>query len=175
MKKEPTAAETGYAELLTITEAAGMLRCHPNTIRAWLRRGRIKPVLMGDEHVTMVKKEDIQALRKPLEHVGVIVREDQSAFPVVGIGASSGNSVNYTLAVPAGASNLAFTMSGGTGDADMYVKFGSAPTDSSYDCRPYKTGSNETCEVTLAQPAPIGVMVNGYSSSSTFQLVGKKL
>lgn len=63
----------------------------------------------------------------------------------------------------------------GTGDADLYIKVGSEPTMSSYDCRPYKAGSNETCEVTLAQPAPIGVMVNGYSSSSTFELVGKKL
>ena len=56
---------------------------------------------------------------------------------VTGINQTSGNSVNYTLVVPAGATNLTFTMSGGTGDADMYVKFGSAPTDSSYDCRPY--------------------------------------
>ena len=63
----------------------------------------------------------------------------------------------------------------GTGDADLYVKIGSEPSMTSYDCRPYKSGSNETCEVTLAQPAPIGVMVNGYSSSSTFELVGKKL
>jgi hypothetical protein len=63
----------------------------------------------------------------------------------------------------------------GTGDADLYVKVGREPTMSSYDCRPYKTGSSETCEVTLAQPSTIGVMVNGYSASSTFKLVGKKL
>ena len=63
---------------------------------------------------------------------------------VTGINATAGNSVNYTLVVPSGASNLTFTMSGGTGDADMYVKFGSAPTDSSYDCRPYKSGNAET-------------------------------
>ncbi len=63
----------------------------------------------------------------------------------------------------------------GTGDADLYVKVGREPSMTSYDCRPYKTGSSETCEVTLAQPAPIGIMVNGYSASSTFKLVGKKL
>ena len=63
----------------------------------------------------------------------------------------------------------------GTGDADLYVKVGREPSLSSYDCRPYKTGSNETCKVTLAQPATIGVMVNGYSTNSTFKLVGKKL
>ena len=36
----------------------------------------------------------------------------------------------YTLAVPAGATGLTFNLSGGTGDADMYVKFGSEPNSS---------------------------------------------
>jgi len=68
-----------------------------------------------------------------------------------------------------------FTITG-TNDADLYVRVGSAPTLTQYDCRPYKTGSNESCRVTLAQPAPIHVMVRGYSSTtSTFNLVGKKL
>src|SRR5262249_16245434 len=74
-----------------------------------------------------------------------------------------------TPTLAAGTYQFAMT---GTGDADLYVKIGAAPSTSSYDCRPYKTGSNETCKVTLAQPAPIGVMVNGYASSSTFKLVG---
>jgi hypothetical protein len=64
----------------------------------------------------------------------------------------------------------------GTGDADLYVRIGSAPTTTTYDCRPYKTGSNETCEVNLAQPAPIHVMVRGYANAtSKFELRGKKL
>ena len=39
------------------------------------------------------------------------------------------------------------------GDADLYVRRGSEPTLSTYDCRPYKSGSNETCAITLAAPA----------------------
>src|SRR5690606_36698 len=70
---------------------------------------------------------------------------------VTGLSASTGSDVVYTLQVPAGATNLTFTSSGGTGDADMYVKFGSTPTDSSYDCRPYKSGNAESC--TYASPA----------------------
>jgi len=71
------------------------------------------------------------------------------------------------------AGTYAFEMTG-TKDADLYVRIGSAPTTSSYDCRPYKSGSNESCEVTLAQPAPIHVMVRGYASgTSTFELVGR--
>jgi len=49
------------------------------------------------------------------------------------------------MEVSAGATNVQFVMSGGTGDADLYVKFGSAPTDSSFDCRPSKSGNAETC------------------------------
>ena len=69
-----------------------------------------------------------------------------------------------------------FAMTGTGGDADLYVKIGREPTATSFDCRPYKTGSNETCEVTLAQPAPIFVQVRGYAAgTSSFKLVGKKI
>ena len=63
----------------------------------------------------------------------------------------------------------------GTNDADLYVRVGSAPTTSKFDCRPFKTGSNESCTVTLSQPAPIHVMVNGFSATAAkFDIVGKK-
>ena len=48
---------------------------------------------------------------------------------VTGLSARDRRSLNYTMAVPAGATNLKFVIAGGTGDLDMYVKFGSAPTD----------------------------------------------
>ena len=78
-----------------------------------------------------------------------------------------------TPVVPAGTYEFDMT---GTGDADLYVRVGKAPTTATYDCRPYKTGTNESCQVTLAQPSTLNVMVRGYAStSSTFDLVGKKL
>ena len=52
----------------------------------------------------------------------------------------------------------------GEGDADLYVKKGSQPTSSSYDCRPYKSTSEEDC--TLEGPGEFYVSVNGYASSS---------
>lgn len=59
----------------------------------------------------------------------------------------------------------------GTGDADLYVKFGSAPTTSSYACRPYLSNSNEVC--TLDVPAGVTkafVKVQGYATSSTYNI-----
>ena len=85
---------------------------------------------------------------------------------------TAGQSVNYTLQVPAGATNLKFVMSGGTGDADMYVKFGSAPTDSSYDCRPYLSGNNETCTITTAQAGTYYVRLKAYAAFSGASLTG---
>ncbi|QIL21305.1 M4 family metallopeptidase [Thermomonas sp. HDW16] len=91
---------------------------------------------------------------------------------VTGINQTSGNSVNYTLVVPAGASNLTFTTSGGTGDADMYVKFGSAPTDTSYDCRPYASGNAETCSFAAPSAGTYYVRLKAYSAFSGVSLVG---
>ncbi|MBP9203724.1 MAG: PPC domain-containing protein [Kofleriaceae bacterium] len=62
----------------------------------------------------------------------------------------------------------------GTSDADLYVRIGREPTTSTYDCRPYKNGSNETCVVNLPADAKIYVNVRGYASSSDFSLVGSK-
>ena len=91
---------------------------------------------------------------------------------VTGISASTGNAVNYSLVVPAGATNLKFTMSGGTGDADMYVKFGSAPTDTSYDCRPYLNGNAESCTFATPQAGTYYVRLKAYSSFSGVSLLG---
>ena len=95
-----------------------------------------------------------------------------NGVPVSNISATTGNAANYTMAVPAGSSNLNFVMSGGTGDADMYVKFGSAPTTSSYDCRPYKSGNAETCTFATPQTGTYYVMLRAYSSFSGVSLTG---
>lgn len=56
----------------------------------------------------------------------------------------------------------------GTGDADLYVRRGAAPTLHHYDCRPYKSGSNETCAVEGV--GDIFVAVHGYQEDNTFSL-----
>lgn len=74
-----------------------------------------------------------------------------------------------TPALAAGTYRFAIT---GTGDADLYVRVGEAPTEALYDCRPYRTDANETCEVKLTTAAPVHVMVEGYAGESAFELVG---
>lgn len=85
---------------------------------------------------------------------------------------STGEELHYTLDVPAGASNLSFQISDGSGDADLYVRYGSAPTTASYDCRPYIGGNSETCNISNVQAGTYYVMVRAYSSFSGVSLVG---
>jgi len=70
----------------------------------------------------------------------------------------------YKITVPAGQTSLVFTLSGGTGDADMYTKFGAHPTLTTYDCRPYISGNGETCSVTNPAAGDYYVMLNGYAA-----------
>lgn len=62
----------------------------------------------------------------------------------------------------------------GSGDADLYVRLGDAPSEDLYDCRPYLVGSAEVCDVELASSGVIHVMVNAYGAASKFTLVGAK-
>jgi PKD repeat protein len=91
---------------------------------------------------------------------------------VTGLSATTGNSLNYIMNVPAGATNLRFVTSGGTGDMDMYVKFGSAPTDTVYDCRPYATGNAETCNIATVQAGTYHVRLKAYSSFTGVSVTG---
>lgn len=64
--------------------------------------------------------------------------------------------------------------SGEMGDVDLYVKLNKAPTIKSYDCRPAKNGSNETCLINLNSSAVIYIMVRGYANKSKCRLICKK-
>jgi Zn-dependent metalloprotease len=96
----------------------------------------------------------------------------QNGVPISNLSGNAGNALSFTMVVPSGATNLKFAISGGTGDADLYVKFGTAPSLSSYDCRPYLSGNNETCNIATAQAGTYYVMVNAYSNYTGVTLVG---
>jgi subtilisin family serine protease len=91
---------------------------------------------------------------------------------VTGIAASSGNEVAYTMEVPAGATDLSFVITGGSGDADLYVNFGAAATSSTYECRPYKNGNEETCTISNIQAGTYHVMIRAYTTFANVSLTG---
>jgi serine protease len=71
--------------------------------------------------------------------------------PVGNLGGAAGSVKNFSIDVPAGLAKVTFTISGGTGDADLYVRFDNAPEQFSYDCRPLRAGNGEVC--TMFAPA----------------------
>lgn len=86
------------------------------------------------------------------------------------LAAASGQWLYRTIVVPAGRSSLTVSISGGTGDADLYLRSGSNPTTSQYQCRPYKAGNNETCTINNPQAGNWMVGLRGYSAFSAVNL-----
>jgi microbial collagenase len=88
-----------------------------------------------------------------------------------GLTAATGVDVIYAIDVPIGATNLSIATSGGTGDVDMYVRFGSAASLSSYDCGPYLAGNNESCTFATPQAGRYFVLLHAYSAYANVSLL----
>jgi leucyl aminopeptidase len=79
---------------------------------------------------------------------------------------SQGRQVSYQPLSVLGGTTIDVWITG-SGDADLYVQFGSAPTRWSYDCRPYLNGSNESCSLDVpANQSQAYIMVRGYTSAT---------
>ncbi|AKT43517.1 M4 family metallopeptidase [Chondromyces crocatus] len=97
----------------------------------------------------------------------------QNGVAVSGLnGAVRGHLSYFSLEVPASASSLSFNISGGTGDADLYVQFGTVPTMTSYQCRPFAAGNSETCTITNIQPGTYHIMLHAWSPYAGVSLQG---
>jgi serine protease len=92
--------------------------------------------------------------------------------PQTGLAGATGSQQFFKLTVPAGQTRVVFQMSGGTGDADLYVRRGSRPTTSTFDCRPFLNGNNETCTITSPVAADYFVMIRGFATFSGVTLNG---
>jgi serine protease len=87
------------------------------------------------------------------------------------LSAATGQTLKFVADIPANASALSFSLSGGTGDADLYVRWGSEPTTGSFDCAPYLTGNNETCQITAATEGRYYVNLVAYQGFGDASLV----
>ena len=64
--------------------------------------------------------------------------------------------------VPEGARLLRISISGGSGDADLYVDYERWPTAQQYQCRPFNGGNEEVCEFRNPQAGRWHVGLNAY-------------
>ncbi|WP_164017100.1 M4 family metallopeptidase [Pyxidicoccus trucidator] len=113
------------------------------------------------------------AVNKAWEAVGVGVTTPPPTCTLLtngvartGISGAASSQQFFCIDVPASRAST-FALSGGTGDADMYVRFNSAPTTTAYDCRPYLSGNNETCNIAAKTAAGrFYILLRGYSAFS---------
>ena len=90
-----------------------------------------------------------------------------SLLEEINLSATQGQYLHYTFEVPEGSSHLNVLLTAGVGDPDLYVRFGSQPTVSEYDCRPYEDGTtDEVCDFTNPQAGTWYVMVHAYADFS---------
>ncbi|MCP4123248.1 MAG: hypothetical protein GY751_15955, partial [Bacteroidetes bacterium] len=89
---------------------------------------------------------------------------------VTGLSASGESWLHYQIDVPSDSSNLTMVSSGGSGDADLYTRFGSQPTSSTYDCRPYEDGNSEECTVSSPETGTYYVSLYAYETFSDVSL-----
>ncbi|NOZ94028.1 MAG: peptidase M4 [Acidobacteria bacterium] len=94
----------------------------------------------------------------------------QNGVAVTSLSGAQGADDFYKISVPSGQSSLEIKIYGGSGDCDLYVKYGAQPTTTSYDYRPYLTGNDET--VTVSNPASGDwyIMLHGYAAYSGMSL-----
>src|SRR5207237_339922 len=96
----------------------------------------------------------------------------QNGVAVTNLSGATNSQQFFFIAVPAGQASLTVQISGGTGDADLYVRFGAHPTTSTFDCRPFINGNNETCTFTTPVAGDYFVMLRGFAAFSGVTLVG---
>lgn len=89
----------------------------------------------------------------------------------VSFSGATGVQSKYTFAVPGGATNLSFKMSGGTGDGDLYTQLGTAPSTTSYLAK--SDGSTNAESILIAAPTAgtYHLLVNAYAAVSGASIV----
>jgi len=85
---------------------------------------------------------------------------------VTNLSGATGSWAYYKITVPASQTSLVITISGGTGDCDLYVKRGAQPTSSVWDQRPYLTGNAETVTISNPVAADYYIGLNAYAAYS---------
>lgn len=88
-------------------------------------------------------------------------------------GAGGGSEKYYTVVVPAGAPALRVSLSGGSGDADIVLRFGANPDPLNYDCGSFGSANNEECIITSPAAGTWHILVLGFDAYSGAQLLAE--
>ena len=94
-----------------------------------------------------------------------------SGTPVTNISGAEDSQKVYRIAVPAGAAQLSIVTTGGTGDADMYVRRNRPPTRVSVDdCISDDVGNDDSCVIASPASGDWYIMIVGFEAYSGLTL-----
>ena len=82
------------------------------------------------------------------------------------LSAEEGGELPFEVDVPAGAANVSFKLSDGSGDADLYIKRDSQPTTRDFDERSWDHGNDELVDLDDPAAGTYHIMVHAYASFS---------
>ncbi|MFV8782575.1 collagenase [Microbulbifer sp. SA54] len=91
---------------------------------------------------------------------------------VTGLAVSTqGDDLHYYIDLPENSESLTIAITGGSGDADLYVRYDSEATDTEYYCRPYIGGNTEVCEIANPKPGRWYVRLKAYQAFTGVSLL----
>jgi len=125
---------------------------------------RANNIRIADQWVTIIQAGTVQTTPELLEIDAAKSVSD-----------TSGEGTYFQIDIPSGQGKLLIETAGGTGDCDLYVRYGELPTYRLYDFRPYFMGNDESVSVTTPQAGTWYVMLKGtYSDVSLKAQVEEK-
>lgn len=94
----------------------------------------------------------------------------QNGVPLTVSGSQSSH-IYYSFTVPAG-TDVTISLSGGSGNANLYVKRGSSVSTTSYDCRSVKSTNSDSCTFSNSPGGTYSIVLYGNKAYSGVQLLG---
>ena len=133
---------------------------------------RIKNPLSGIYHVLITAPEEVRGASLLADYVGSVHPDNVlgKGEVVKGIRLNGGEIAIYRIAVPESRKKLSLSLSGGIGDADLYVKYGRSPTVDLYDKRSDGYGSNEQIVVDRPRAGQYYIMVYAFRDARRVML-----
>ena len=106
-----------------------------------------------------------------IEYNGQSVTLLNNGQAVTDLSADAASRRYYRLDVPTAASDISFTVSSGSGDADLYVRIDALPDLDNYDCQSAQSGNEESCDTLRDSNIPYYIMLYGAADYSGVTLL----
>jgi secreted trypsin-like serine protease len=85
---------------------------------------------------------------------------------LTGLSGARNSFTHRSFTVPAGALALSVIITGGSGDADLYVRQGAQPTTGQFNCRPFLGGNSEFCTIDAPASGTWFASIRGFAAYS---------